>query len=551
MDRFNPKDSMEWKELIKKAMEIGQWITLGFNHKVWSIAHLIKHKIVPENIMSLPSTDEVKDTNFRIIFVSRRLEYPSDILDSAVLVTIDEEILDKEVELIKLNRVKWSNKPVAQIQKELDFVDACFNGRYEDWKEMLCKDGMSANIKDLNGNTALMEASLQGHIKIWQLLLSHDKEDIEINAVNKNNKTALHKAAFNGNSKIIELLLTNGWDPRIADSNGLTAYNYVYSLESKIVMNKWKIEWTDRINKFKKDESKQLEEVFLNNENLTIKQKSKLKEYLIQQAVFGNFEKIHALVSKGRASIETRNIEGQSLLSISVINGRDEWAIKIIEQLTPNVNSVDHSGWTPLMNASANNLTKVWKVLISNEADISIKNHDGFTAADLAKDPELKSYLKDEERKANMFSFEQMLEIELNTKNSTSFLEGTAEISNKNSTHEEIGNREIFNRLSKMKSRQHFYKNSQGKVKSKADEVNSSQYLVSSSSISKSSNSTFKSLSKSKKKVLIRKNSQFFSIRRASKFKPKSKGSSSDVQRYMSPAQFNNQKKYTDFLKID
>ena len=75
---------------------------------------------------------------------------------------------------------------------------------------MLCKEGMSANAKDLNGNTALMEAALQGHSKICQLLLSHDREEIEINAVNKNNKTALHKAAFNGNSKIIELLLMNG-----------------------------------------------------------------------------------------------------------------------------------------------------------------------------------------------------------------------------------------------------------------------------------------------------------------------------------------------------
>ena len=42
--------------------------------------------------MSLPSTDDVKYTNFRIIFVSRRLEYPRDMLESAVLVTIDEEI---------------------------------------------------------------------------------------------------------------------------------------------------------------------------------------------------------------------------------------------------------------------------------------------------------------------------------------------------------------------------------------------------------------------------------------------------------------------------
>ena len=150
-----------------------------------------------------------------------------------------------------------------------------------------------------------------------------------------------------------------------------------------------------------------------------------------------------------------------------------------------------------------------------------------------------------------MFSFEQMLEIELNTKNSPSFLEGTTEISNLNMSRDEIGNRGIFNRISKIKSKQNFYKNTQNKIKSKVDEINTSQYLIGTSSISKSSNSTFKSLSKNKKKVMIRKNSHFFNLRSSSKFKPKSKRSSNDLNRYMSPAHFNSKKKLTDFLKVD
>ena len=182
----------------------------------------------------------------------------------------------------------------------------------------------------------------------------------------------------------------SGWDPRIVDSNGLTAYNYVDSLESKIVMNKWKIEWTDRINKSRREETEQLEEIFLNTENLTLKLKAKMRDYLVDKATVGDFSKIHALVSIGRASIETRTNEGQSLLCISIINGNDEWTFKMIEELSPNINSVDHAGWTPLMNAAANNQMKVWKFLISNEADICMKNNDGLTAADLASNEELK-----------------------------------------------------------------------------------------------------------------------------------------------------------------
>ena len=110
---------------------------------------------------------------------------------------------------------------------------------------------MHANVTDLNGNTALMESALQGHTKIWKLLLSHNTEDIDINAVNKDNKTALHKAAFNGNSEVIQLLLMSGCDPRIIDFNGLTAYSYLDTYESKAVMDKWKLEWTDKLNKSK------------------------------------------------------------------------------------------------------------------------------------------------------------------------------------------------------------------------------------------------------------------------------------------------------------
>lgn len=78
-----------------------------------------------------------------------------------------------------------------------------------------------------------------------------------------------------------------------------------------------------------------------------------------------------------------------------------------------------------------------------------MKNNDGLTAADLASNEELKSYLKEEERKANMFSFEQMLEIELNMKNSASFLDIYSSVPNLNVSHDEVGNREIFSKMSK------------------------------------------------------------------------------------------------------
>ena len=125
MDSFTVFQATELRNTIKQAMEKGAWVTLSFKETLCTVRHLIKNKVVPEDIMDPSSVVKSKHDNFRLIFVSSKLEYPRSMLDDCILVSIDEDKCRKEKELTRLKRIKGVyKKSPKRIQKELDFLDA-------------------------------------------------------------------------------------------------------------------------------------------------------------------------------------------------------------------------------------------------------------------------------------------------------------------------------------------------------------------------------------------------------------------------------------------
>jgi ankyrin repeat protein len=76
------------------------------------------------------------------------------------------------------------------------------------------------SIKNANGDTALIEASRNGHLEVVRILL---RAEAEVDEVNPRGQTALLVAAAGGHARIVELLLAAGADRGIADENGDTA----------------------------------------------------------------------------------------------------------------------------------------------------------------------------------------------------------------------------------------------------------------------------------------------------------------------------------------
>jgi ankyrin repeat protein len=467
MDDYGEALESNIRTIIQQAICKGLWVTFSFKETLWTLHHLLIKNILPADIMEpsrvfdefslkhifqswdrrtsinslTPSVDETKEEesptnkskifrketknnnvfekndNFRIIFVSQKLEYPKVMLDTCILVSIDEEKMKIEEDRIKLKWIRGKRKKQPEMfQKELGFVEAWFDGDFEKFKELLHKYPMSANTWDLHENTALMEAALKGHVEIWRELLNHKNANIKINTVNEDDRTALHKAAYNGNPEIVEMLLQNGADPRLVDSSGNRAVDYMENYECKMIIYKWKTEWTDDINRKREEESKKLINNFLYSDELNKEMREKLREYLIASAKAGDYKKIHQIVSIGKASIETRDNNGSSLLSLAVAHGQYNWAEKMIEELSPNVNTRDHKGWTPLMKAVIQNSIKMTRILIEAGADLNIKNNISLKAVELVKTNEMRDFIREEVRKASFFDFEQMLNFQMSLK---------------------------------------------------------------------------------------------------------------------------------------
>lgn len=74
MDEFTAFSAQHVKKVIQDAMVKGTWVTLSFKETLCSISSLVRHQVVPYEIL--------KPENFRLIFVSQKLEYPKYMLEN-------------------------------------------------------------------------------------------------------------------------------------------------------------------------------------------------------------------------------------------------------------------------------------------------------------------------------------------------------------------------------------------------------------------------------------------------------------------------------------
>ena len=105
----------------------------------------------------------------------------------------------------------------------MDLFDASHEGRIDIVRELL-EAGADPNIKNEDGETALIIASSLGHYEIVKLLL---EAGVDINIQNSYGNTALIRATLYATDYeylgVVELLLNSGADPTIQGQGGDTA----------------------------------------------------------------------------------------------------------------------------------------------------------------------------------------------------------------------------------------------------------------------------------------------------------------------------------------
>ncbi len=84
----------------------------------------------------------------------------------------------------------------------------------------LLASGVSINISDRDGETALMEAADKGQLEVVKLLIRHGAN---VNAADEDGETALMMAADDGFTEVVRVLIAAGANVNARDEDGETA----------------------------------------------------------------------------------------------------------------------------------------------------------------------------------------------------------------------------------------------------------------------------------------------------------------------------------------
>ena len=112
---------------------------------------------------------------------------------------------------------------MKQEYKDLYLIKACKDGDLDTVKKLI-ENGANVNAKNHYGWTALIEASMSGHLKIVQYLVEIGKDKkIDIDAKDNDGSTALIWASRDGHSETVKYLLEKGACINAKNDSGNTA----------------------------------------------------------------------------------------------------------------------------------------------------------------------------------------------------------------------------------------------------------------------------------------------------------------------------------------
>ncbi len=110
--------------------------------------------------------------------------------------------------------------------KEFDtyaMIEAAKNGKIEEVRS-LCEKGVSVNVQDRDGATALHMSCFYGLYSTAECLINERKADVSV--VDKMKETALHKAVQYDNTDIVEILCESGAEVKFGNKYGFTPLHY-------------------------------------------------------------------------------------------------------------------------------------------------------------------------------------------------------------------------------------------------------------------------------------------------------------------------------------
>ena len=246
-------------------------------------------------------------------------------------------------------------QPDGEETQDKKLLKAVMENKFDDVKKAL-DNGADVNAKDIDGWTALIWASENGHTKIVEMLLD---KGADVNAISGSSISALHFASNQGHIDIVKMLLDKGAKVDAKTNSRNTALIWASEKGHKEVV-----------------------EMLLDKGADVNAKDNDGKTALILASVNGDKEIVTMLLDKG-ADVNSKDDDGDTALILASLNGHKEIVTMLLKK-GADVNTTDEEGETALIVASLKGHTEIVVMLLDNGADVNTKNEDGETALQVA-----------------------------------------------------------------------------------------------------------------------------------------------------------------------
>jgi tankyrase len=281
--------------------------------------------------------------------------------------------------------------------------------------EMLIRKGAQLNIKNKDFVTPLHTATENSFYDVMDCLI---KSGANVNCIDGLGQTCLHRAARDDDVQAVRLLLSHSIDPSIVSLQGYTAVQ----LAKENVLKILKDPPSDSVD---------------------------LEIQLLEASKGGDLAQVKKIITSNPRIVNCRDIDGRHSTPLHFAAGYNRIAlVEFLLQNGADVHASDKGGLVPLHNASSYghlevsqflikagadvNATDLWKfsplheaaakgkveivkLLLKNGANPNLKNRDGASPLDLAKDQEISDLLRgnaallDAAKKGNLARVQRLL----------------------------------------------------------------------------------------------------------------------------------------------
>lgn len=225
----------------------------------------------------------------------------------------------------------------------------------------LVAGGTDVNLKDKNGDDALILAADYGHGEAIKLLLEKGADAKSKNSVGG---TALMAAACRGDLESVKALIEKGADVNARSQQDATALTMALK------------------------GNPESEQIF----RLLLDKGAEVPKSAILEAVSGSSLSIVQQLLDRNVDLEVKGEFGQTPLMIAAKAGRVD-IVKALLAKGADTNAKRGIGVTALMLAAEENRIAVVEALINGGADVGVEDEDGDTALDYAEDPAIREML--------------------------------------------------------------------------------------------------------------------------------------------------------------